>query len=483
MALQTNSWLRPAFLLVGIITVLRIVALGFSDLDVFVDEAQYWFWGQNLDFGYYSKPPLSAWIIRAVTDLAGSDSAFWIRFPTPLFHAATALILGALANRLYGRMAAIWVTVSYATLPIVAVGSTLMSTDTIMAPFFVAAFFYFLRAVDTDRLGDALLAGAMLGLAFMAKYAAVYFLIGAGLAAIFVPKMRLSLRNWAGLLVVFGAVIAPNVIWNLTHDLTTVQHTLDNVEWVREPSPSSGINLNHFAEFLASQFMAVGPVILVTMFLLIGKANDPKIRGLLLFALPILLLVSVQALLSRAYGNWAFAAYFAGVLVAVPWLYTYARAWLGISLIFNLVLCVALPVLSIIGDTLYLGREQPVMVRYTGRDETSTRILEIAKENGDLPIVAHNRDILADLFYTGKGQGLSVYSIAPRGRPEHYYQQNFALPGEFDSPVLFVTKGADLVCDGKKQRPLTRIPTDDTAYYLDWYRAYIVAPACLGELN
>ena len=55
--------------------------LGFSTADLFVDEAQYWVWGQNLDWGYYSKPPMVGWLLRAVTDLAGSSSAFWATDP------------------------------------------------------------------------------------------------------------------------------------------------------------------------------------------------------------------------------------------------------------------------------------------------------------------------------------------------------------------------------------------------------------------
>jgi hypothetical protein len=38
--------------------------LHFDSTDLFVDEAQYWFGRRNIDFGYYSKPPMIAWVIR-----------------------------------------------------------------------------------------------------------------------------------------------------------------------------------------------------------------------------------------------------------------------------------------------------------------------------------------------------------------------------------------------------------------------------------
>ena len=61
------------------VTLWRVLMLLVNRTDLFVDEAQYWFWGQNLDFGYYSKPPMIAWVIRFFNTISGSDSTFWIR--------------------------------------------------------------------------------------------------------------------------------------------------------------------------------------------------------------------------------------------------------------------------------------------------------------------------------------------------------------------------------------------------------------------
>ena len=103
---ERRGWLPAALLAVGAITLLRIVALWFNRTDLFVDESQYWLWGQNPDFGYYSKPPLIGWVIRAATELGGSDAPFWVRLPGALFHGMTALILGALGARIMGARAA-----------------------------------------------------------------------------------------------------------------------------------------------------------------------------------------------------------------------------------------------------------------------------------------------------------------------------------------------------------------------------------------
>ena len=49
----------------------RIAWLVVDPSELYVDEAQYWFWGTELAFGAYSKPPLIGWLIRAATELLG----------------------------------------------------------------------------------------------------------------------------------------------------------------------------------------------------------------------------------------------------------------------------------------------------------------------------------------------------------------------------------------------------------------------------
>ncbi|MGV8953003.1 MAG: ArnT family glycosyltransferase, partial [Cypionkella sp.] len=199
------GWFRPAFAFVALLMLLRWGLLAFDRTDLYVDESQYWLWGQHFDFGYYSKPPLIGWLIGAVTTLAGSDSVFWVRMPGALLHGATALILAAWANRAMGRREAVLVAALYATLPMVALGSLLISTDTVMAPFYAAALYAFHRLTETRAPRFALLAGAAIGAAFMAKYAAVYFLIGVALIQLS-PAHRIGWRNAALLLLGFAVV-------------------------------------------------------------------------------------------------------------------------------------------------------------------------------------------------------------------------------------------------------------------------------------
>src|ERR1700739_722054 len=89
-ALRLSVARRPyaAAMLVGVaaITGLRLLWLALQPADLFPDEAQYWIWSQQLALGYYSKPPLVAWLIALTTGVLG-DSEFAVRLAAPPLHA------------------------------------------------------------------------------------------------------------------------------------------------------------------------------------------------------------------------------------------------------------------------------------------------------------------------------------------------------------------------------------------------------------
>ena len=423
---EMPNWFGRALGVVVIVTLARLAALAFNHTDLFVDESQYWLWGQNLDFGYYSKPPLIAWVIRAVTDLAGSDAPFWVRMPGAVLHGLTALILAALAAHLFSARAAFWVAISYVTVPFVAVGSLLISTDTVMAPCFAAALYFWFRLAQSRAARWAILAGIAVGLAFLAKYAAAYFLLGAALSALFIPEMRVGWRNGLLLVLAFGLCIAPNVIWNLTHDLTTVSHTMDNIGWMRDAGPRAGLHPSRLAEFALSQFAVFGPVLFLAYLAALIRTQSPEQRALLLFSLPVLVIVCGQALLERAYANWAVSAYFAGIVLVVPWLLARAPRALKLSLLVNGLVMVALPVLTISAP--WPDRNgKPLLSRYLGQSDLSRSIIEDALAHGAVAVYSDDRAVLADLFYTGSASGLAFYAPKRVGRPLNYYEQTYPL--------------------------------------------------------
>ena len=93
---------RPLLMWIVVLTAARIIYLQYTPLGLYTDEAQYWLWSRALDFGYFSKPPLIAWLVRASTNLCGNGEAC-VRLASPLLHGATALVVAAIGNHQIGR--------------------------------------------------------------------------------------------------------------------------------------------------------------------------------------------------------------------------------------------------------------------------------------------------------------------------------------------------------------------------------------------
>ncbi len=434
-------WLAPALAIVLGIAALRAVLLAFDRLDLFVDEAQYWLWGRELAFGYYSKPPLVGWVVGLSTAIGG-DGAFWVRLPGVLANAASALILARIAAETRGRAAALWVAAGFSTLPMVGVGSLLIGTDTIMFPFLALALWAWRRVHAGQGMRMALWAGIALGAGAMAKYAALYLIPGAAVAALW-PTARPRAREAALALAAAALVLAPNVIWNALNGFPTLRHTLDNIDWVNRADDRLALRPVSLVRFLAAQLAVFGPLA-VPLFLRRLTGADATDRLWAAFALPVLVLVGAEALLDRAYANWAAVAWLPGTLMvfaAFPRSPRLGAAVLGV----NAAICLALPLATLAPAALTDAKGQPLLARYLGRATTTRAILSEVRAIGATAVVSADRDVLADLFYTGRDAGVPIYAAPPgpcAGDADdcarNHYQMTHPAPQLLPGPALYV---------------------------------------------
>ena len=104
----------------------RLYAVVISPLEPSVDEAQYWLWGQTPQLGYYSKPPLIAWILAgtsSVLDHQNFGQLLALRISAPLIHTLTALFLWQTGRLLFSDNAGRLAAVLWISLPAVGLGS------------------------------------------------------------------------------------------------------------------------------------------------------------------------------------------------------------------------------------------------------------------------------------------------------------------------------------------------------------------------
>jgi len=323
-----------AILLTAGLTLARAIALFRTPLELYPDEAQYWLWSRTLDFGYYSKPPMVAWAIWATTHMGG-DAEAWVRLSAPLFQAGATLCVFALGRKLYGGPAALAAAALYALMPAVQLSGLVVATDAPLLFFMglaILAYAHLQAALGGRRLALAAGFGAALGLAFLSKYAALYLLIG---VILHLALSREARRAWSApaaalAVVVFALVLAPNLVWNAQHGFATLQHTASNAAW----GQNRPFDIAKLGEFLGTQFGVFGPIpfgALILGVVLAARRRAVSREDLLLlcFTLPPILVVSLQAFLSRANANWSGASYLTGAVLVAAWLIRWrARRWL-----------------------------------------------------------------------------------------------------------------------------------------------------------
>lgn len=400
---------RAAILLIAGLTLVRLVTLFSTPLELYPDEAQYWLWSRALDFGYYSKPPVIAWAIWATTKLGG-DAEPWVRLSAPLFQAGAGLIVFAIARRLYGAGTALAATALYALMPAVQLSSLVAATDAPLLFFLgltIWAWTVLQTAEGRARLPLAVAVGASLGMAFLSKYAAIYGVIGIGLHLAVSAEAR---SRWSpGAIVLaaaaFAAILAPNVIWNAHHDFETLHHTAANAAW----GGRKLFNPDQLGEFLLAQFGAFGPIPFAV--LIAGGAIfawrrrlTPADILLLCFTLPPLAIVTVQAFVSRANANWSGASYLPGAILVAAWLIRWRAkktlmAALAIQAVVAVVFlsCVLSPRLA---ETLGVANS---LKRARGWSEATRLVLDRAQDDPSLTaITVNNRFLYYAISYYGR---------------------------------------------------------------------------------
>jgi len=328
------------------ITAARIWALQHIPIGLYFDEAQYWVWSHTLEWGYFTKPPLVAWVIAATTALFG-DAEWAVRLGAPLAHAVAATAIFALGRAMYGAWPGFWAGVGWLLLPGVFLSSSVISTDALLLPLWAVALYAMWRLMNTRSWVWAIVVGVAMGFGVLAKYAMLYFVVCTAVAAWWMPPVREALakgRGWvAGLIAL--AMVTPNIVWNVQNEFATARHTASNARLGGEL-----FNLDELFEFLGGQFLVFGPLVFLVLLWLMWRAwrrssgLQDQDKFLLAYILPPFLFVSLIAFVSRANANWAAVAFPAIVVWVTGALFSTrgGRRVLGAALAINVAIGAAL---------------------------------------------------------------------------------------------------------------------------------------------
>jgi len=439
-----SNYLAKLLSLLGLILAIRVISLWYNNSEPFFDEAQYWFWAQEPAFGYFSKPPVLAWVIAATTGLLNSDSAFAMRFAAPVFHIFTAIFIYLTASELFDKRTGFWAGIVYATMPAVSLSSTIISTDVPLLLFWSMSLYLYVRFNKTPSLMLAILLGVSIGLGLMSKYAMAYFFGCAIIHALMEQQNTTAPRYktfWISLPIAL-LILTPNILWNLDNSFVTVSHTGENIGW-------QGLNLNWtgLGEFIGSQFGVFGPILfgmfLATLYQLTKDSISREHRLLAAFSLPIIALIIFQAVISKAYANWAATTYIAATILVtevlvnrVPW------HWMRISMTIHV-----LAFLSIAVAVCFAGAGQIVLpngVQPFARTQGASEIAKLtAQELNSVEykvLLTSNRKLSALMSYNLRERKEELLAWRPKTTLNDHYQLVAAYQDAPQEPVLLLSQ-------------------------------------------
>jgi 4-amino-4-deoxy-L-arabinose transferase-like glycosyltransferase len=315
-------------------TAIRLVCV--APLPLGNGEAYYYSWSRFLDWSYYDHPPLVAWMVRVTTAFGVSPAT--VRLGPVLAAGAFGLLFYRLAERVVRPRAAFFALVLITALPTFLASSFILNPEAPLAPLWVG----FLLAVERMRKRDEsfrpLVAGVLLGFAFLAKYTAV-LLVPATLiyVAASVPTRRWLRRPsfYAGGGIAL-LVALPVLVWNAVRGWPSVR--LHLLERASATVPVAGENtINRLVEITSSngtgllqsvlrvmvgQFMAYSPLLAPLLVLALVRSlrrarSDDRDLFITAFSWPVLLpLLAAMTAFKDAEQHWTMMAFIPAAIAA-----------------------------------------------------------------------------------------------------------------------------------------------------------------------
>lgn len=438
-ALRQTSPLRLAILLLLALTGYRLWFC--TRMELVPDEAYGWLWSKHLAASYRDKGPAIAWTIALGTRLFG-DTVFGIRFFAVLLSTGIGWLLFVLARRLYDERIALWCLLVATVMPMMVVGSILMTIDSLSVFSWTLAALLFWTALDTGKSIHWFWIGLVIGAGFLAKFTNGVQLICIGSFLLWSKEHRplLFSRNMVIMGAAFLAAITPIIWWNVQTGWIHIAalHSRSGAKG------SFGIHPAELFQFIGEEFGVVSPlfmagIIVAAAGLAWKRHTDLRTRFLFSQALPLYALFLFFSLNKAGKGNWIAPALITSIIFTVVfWREVVSRrpAWrFGVRTAF----IVALVMSAALHDTAFLRLPPSLdpLRRSQGWADFAAHVQRARQ--------THNAEILIANHYS-QASMMSFY-LADRPvtylAPEEYGKSQFTLWPTYDvqprTRALFVT--------------------------------------------
>ena len=305
-AVTAGHWIRLGYLLIVLLLLARLVYIASGHLELSEDEAYQWLWSKHLALSYYSKPPMIAYVQFVGTHLWG-DNELGVRFFSPVIAGLIGLLLLRFFAREVDARTGFWLIVMAAATPLLAVGATVMTVDSLSVLFWTTAMLSGWRAVQDDSLRHWLWTGLWMGLGFLSKYTSpLQWACWITFFALW-PPARFRLRRPGPYLALLVNLLCalPVLVWNAQHHWITLTHLKERGGLDRP----FHLSLGHLGSFLGSETALLNPIFFGAMIwasLAFWKRERRTPLMVFLFSMgaPVFLFYLFLSFRSQVHPNW-----------------------------------------------------------------------------------------------------------------------------------------------------------------------------------
>jgi 4-amino-4-deoxy-L-arabinose transferase-like glycosyltransferase len=215
--LRTRGATWAAWSVAAIVAIVHLAVA--TQYDAFRNELYFIICGRHSAFGYIDQPPLVP-LLAALTQIGGIN--IWLlRLPAVLAAVLLVPITVTYAQLLGATTRGAWLAaVAAASATLVTAMTATLSTSTFEPIAFTAIAYFVTRAVVLDESRALWWAGAIAGVAFEAKYGALFWALGLALGvALAGPRAVFRARDLRIGAAFFVVLALPNAIWQIAHGL------------------------------------------------------------------------------------------------------------------------------------------------------------------------------------------------------------------------------------------------------------------------
>ncbi len=359
------------------------------------DESYYWIYIQQMQWGYFDHPPMVALVIKLGYSLFQSE--FGLRLGNVLLMSVALVFLFKILPKEYFQRTPIYLLIL--SVPFLNYLGFLVFPDGPLIAF-GAAFLYFYKCwLDNRQWKYALILGLCGAAMLYSKY-------HAGLFFILIVLSNPSLLRNSQFYLIAGVslfLFIPHIWWQYQSDFPSIRfHLVER---------ASSFELKYALRFMGEQILAVGPVLLISLFI---KSKDRFESALVFIVRGFFFFFLFSSLRGVVHIQWTSLAWLPAIYLAARfWKEQFKCKW-WYSLIIPHILMTILFRLYV-GTTLLPG--QKIGPHYIKGQEIWYHAL--AEEVGDRPVVFlyDLKEPSAYTFYTGK-PAIAVY---PDGEKQSQY--------------------------------------------------------------